>query len=114
MRCAILKRPLPMKQGDTYAQKLIWEADGAPVNTSGMTAIMQLRRDPNREVAMQLDTVSGITLGLGVVMLNASPTQTAELEPGLYDFDLEITHAGGRVETILSGKYNVIVDVTYV
>jgi hypothetical protein len=55
------------------------------------------------------DTTSG-TSGIATISLN--PTDTVNLEPGEYDFDISVRTAASETFTVMKGKMDLEYDVT--
>ena len=64
--------------------------------------------------ALSLTTGSGITItgATGNISIVASAAQTRAMEAGKYDYDLEITSAGGVVTRLIQGVATVSAEVT--
>lgn len=109
------KHDIYIEQGTTWSLPLVWKSsDGTPIDVTGYTARMQLRKkvtDP--EVVLELTTENGkITLGgaAGTITLDISATETAALTSGGV-YDLEMVN-GEIVTRLLEGKYSLSVEVT--
>lgn len=85
------------------------------VNLTGATAALQLRSLPSSsDAVLSLATGgNGITItGLtGQVNVHATATQTREIDPGIYYYDIEVT-IGGIVTRLAQGQAEVIAEVT--
>lgn len=123
-------------QGAYWSQALLWkDGDGNPVDLTGYTAEMQVRRsftDPTPEIVLQTNPKVGggagngrITLGLvedppGTplynILLEIEATATAALEATPSDrrwrYDLELVPPGGQVRRLLMGRFKVSLEVT--
>ena len=110
-----LKSALEIKQGDTFHLEIQWtDSEGTPVDMSGCSARMQLRRTPSEGVLLDMSTENGrITLGFGSIVLDVDAVTMRELSTPEGSFDLQITYSDGRVTTILGGAFRLIPDVTY-
>jgi hypothetical protein len=70
---------------------------------------------PDSEASLQKivtafsDTTSGTT---GVASVALTPSDTADLEPREYDFDIAVTTNDGDNYTVMKGKLNLEYDVT--
>ncbi|GEM_PF-2782636 len=104
---AIYNRP-PVVRGDTViGWSVDVQVDGAPQPID--SARLHLRTRYGRLVLAWPVTVSGSTVSMAQVP--ASDTADWPVESLVYD--LELTLAGGRVVTWLSGEQPVIADRTY-
>ena len=120
-----MSETIRIKRGDTWKATFIWQdSDDNFIDLTGADARLQLRKK-RRQIELK-DTVFPAELDLtvanggvfitgqeGKVDIEASPSQTAELQPDNYVTDLEITFPDGTVTS--SQTLNVIVerDVTY-
>jgi hypothetical protein len=105
-------------QGATFALTLTWRQGEPPVavNLTGYTARMQLREttgSPSTVLSLTSAGGGGLTLGgaAGTIALNVSATQTAELTPGTYLYDLELVN-GATVTRLVEGRAVVSPEVT--
>jgi hypothetical protein len=115
-------------QGAYWTETILWkDSAGDPVDVSGYTARMQVRRTfENETPELELTTTNGrITLGLiedppGTplynILLEIEATATAALEATFSDrrwrYDLELVPAGGQVRRLMMGKFKVSLEVT--
>lgn len=114
MKEARLRTPLHIKQGDTYYLQMLWEdSEGVPVDVTGCTARMQLRKDYGSPILLSLTTENGgIVLSLGKIEIKIDAEDTAKLREQRMKFDLEIIYADGRVVTLVGGEYLLLYEVT--
>jgi len=105
-----------MDQGSTWSVQLIYkDPNGAPINLSGYTAKMQLRRKFDSPTAVltlatggQGITITGIT---GTIAITATDEQTGTIDGGLYVYDLELDN-GGVITRLIQGQVTVSPQVT--
>lgn len=102
-------------QGTTWNRQLVWnDADDNPVDLTGFTARMQIRRDVQATgIDLSLTTENGgITIDspAGKVTMYATAAQTALLA-GTYYYDLEMV-SGDDVTRLLQGKFILDREVT--
>ncbi len=111
------KYDIVIEQGATFIKELTWKnGAGTPVDLTGRTARMQLRRTvDSAEVVHTMTTENGgITLGgaAGTVTMSIPATTTATFtHDGVYD--LEIVN-GSSVDRLVQGGYSVSKEVTRV
>ncbi|HAM24485.1 MAG TPA: hypothetical protein DCM51_02850 [Actinobacteria bacterium] len=101
-------------QGADFDFQITWTVSGSPVNLTGWTGRMQVRKIPGAPSAtLSLTSGSGITLGgaAGTVLVAATATQTAAIIPGTYKYDLELVN-GSHVTRLVQGDFTVIAEVT--
>lgn len=104
------------EQGATFSRTFTaYDADGDPINLTGFSGRMQVRRTVDASaVIISLTTANGrMSLGgaTGVVTLTLTATETAAItESGVYD--LELVSAGGTVTRLLKGSFRLDKEVT--
>ena len=101
-------------QGDTIRRSLRWANAGVPVDLAGYTARIQVRRHIDAaEVALELTTDAGITLGeAGSITFTVDAPATKALAPWVYAYSLELTSSGGEVTTLIRGGFEITQEVT--
>lgn len=102
-------------QGSTWTLQLVYnDSNGDPVNLTGYTAEMQIRKKFNSDTAVLTLSTSngGITIVplTGTLNLLATDEQTA-IEPGFYVYDLELNIGGTRTR-LIQGQVTVSGEVT--
>lgn len=106
---------LTIEQGSTFSKSVtIIDSDGLPVSFSGASAEMQIRETISAaSPAITLSTANGrISLGsAGLITLSIPATNTDDLAPGNYVYDLEVT-SGSTVKKYMSGMVKVVGEVT--
>lgn len=102
-------------QGSVFTLNLKYEdPDGNPINLSGQTARMQLRRRYDSAAVLTLTTGGGgivITGPTGNILITITDEQTGTLESGFYQYDLELDNAG-TIERLIQGQTTVSPQVT--
>lgn len=106
---------IEIEQGATFDLVFLYQDEsGEPIDMTGSTARMQLRRQFNSPSSLlSLTTENGrITIDVieGKITLNISATDTATLN-GSGVYDLELVN-GSIVNRILQGSYNVCPEAT--
>jgi len=106
-----------VEQGATFSYTLtLNDSAGAPVNLTGYTARMQMRRSvQSPDILISLTTANGrlvITPLTGVITMTISATDTAALNFQSAVYDLEIESAGGIVTRLIEGKVRLSLEVT--
>jgi len=111
------KHDIYIEQGATWSLPLVWKTiDGTPIDISGFTARMHIRKKITDAVfVVDLTTENGgITLGgtEGTIDLFISALDSAAIaiKDGVYD--LELVSGGGIVTRLLEGKATVSPEVT--
>lgn len=111
-----------IQQGADYALELknYWKCDGQadqPIDRSGSTALMQLRRTTQSPAVATFTHTSGITFdgAQGIIRIKLLAAATALILPGVYYFDLKLakTISGElRTERLIEGKVQVTPEVS--
>lgn len=106
---------LSIEQGATFNLIMTYQDEnGDPIDLTGMTARMQLRRQALSQLPLiSLTTENGrITLGgvTGEIILNISATDTEELT-GSGQYDLELVN-GPTVNRLIEGSFKICDEVT--
>ena len=109
---------LKIKRGDTWQQRFDWvqASNNLPVNLSNCTAKMDIVAIRGNEVAISISTASSpsvITIDgpNGIVTLRVEADDTADLKPGEYKTDLQITFPDGTVLSTDTFFIKIIEDV---
>lgn len=102
-------------QGSVFTLNLKYEdPDGNPINLSGQTARMQLRRRYDSAAVLTLTTSNGgivITGPTGNILITITDEQTGTLESGFFQYDLELDNQG-TIERLIQGQVTVSPQVT--
>ena len=105
-----------IEQGVTFTRVLTWkDSNGTPIDLTGYTARMQLRKTIESSVAaVSLTTENGgIDLGdaAGTITITIAATATANLIESEYAYDLELI-SGSIVKRPVQGKITISKEVT--
>jgi len=104
-----------LDQGSVFYINLQYEdPDGNPINLTGNTARMQLRRQYSTPAVLTLTTGGGgivITGATGNIAIEITDEQTETLEGGFYLYDLELNN-GGVISRLIQGTITVSPQVT--
>jgi len=102
-------------QGATLDKSFTATNDNVPINWTGYTGKLQVRRYINTSdtAVLTLTTGSGITAGAndGKVIFTVTAAQTGAIPAGNYVYDLELT-SGSYVVRFLQGRFTVDGQVT--
>ena len=106
-----------IEQGATFNRKLTWtNKNKTPINLTGYTAKMQVRKNPSDSVVLiELSTSNGriaITGLTGAIELTISATDTTAITWKGGVFSLELTSPGGVVTRLLEGTVTVSPEIT--
>lgn len=108
---------LTIFKGATFRQSLVWQdSDGVPVDLTGYSARMQVRKTINTEaVVVELSTFNGSILlqsATGAIEMHLSAAQTSVLIGKTGVYDLEMESADGTVTRLLYGDVTLSPEVT--
>ena len=105
-----------IEQGATFLLNLIWkDSEGDPIDLSGYTARMQVRRKvTSPDTLLSLTTENGgITLGgaAGTISVVAQAHQTDDISEKIGVYDLELV-TNGTVYRLIEGCVTISPEVT--
>jgi|688.fasta_scaffold786987_2 hypothetical protein len=105
-----------LDQGSVWDLEIEYQdPDGDPINLTGFTARMQLRKDYNNATAdLTLTTGGGgivITGATGTIDISVTAAQTETLDPAFYVYDLELI-SGSNISRLIQGQITVAEQVT--
>lgn len=106
-----------IEKGASFAPGTItWkDANDAPINLTGFTARMDIKKDVNSAAILNLTNANGrITLGgaAGTITLSIPAANTDTLVAGSYKYDLEVVSGAGVVTRLLEGNITVTENIT--
>lgn len=106
------RQDLVITRGDTETVYATMTTDGStPIDITGRTYAAQLRTTPDISI-ISASFVCAVTDGPnGEVTCTMTPTESSQLDPGYYYWDLQ-ENASGVISTILAGQVTVLADVT--
>jgi hypothetical protein len=104
-----------LDQGSVFSINLIYnDSSGNPIDLTGQTARMQIRRTFSSAAVLTLTSPSDgivITPLTGNILVTATTAQTSDLESGFFVYDLELNNQG-VVDRIIQGTITVSPQVT--
>lgn len=108
---------LIIDQYATFLTSFTWQtkSTGLPVNLTGYTAALQIRKTPKDAAALvSLTSSSGLVIdaAAGKVSVEISAATTGALAPGKYVWDLVLTSAATKKKRLVGGIATVLVGVT--
>ena len=112
-------RRLSMTRGDSQTYTITFtQSDGTPYCLKNWAVFLTLKTNyalPDSEAALQkivttfADTVAGTS---GVAVISLDPTDTVDLDPAEYDFDIAVRTSSNETFTVMKGKFDLQYDVT--
>lgn len=102
-------------RGDTFQTQVAIKQNGTDYTpVQGDIVRFALKRNQfNHDKTQYLDKEPLVlkTIPIDTLILELEPNDTAGLNFGEYDYDIEITMANGRVDTFISGKMHIKPEV---
>ena len=91
----------PFKRGDTWRLTFAWKNNGTPIDLSGCTAKMQIRKKQSGILLAEITDEDGITITgeTGEVDVAFPSVVTADVEVGIHETNLQITFESGEVQS---------------
>lgn len=105
------KANIIIDQGTTFSTSIfITDENGDPIDLTSYTGVSQMRKHYTSSNSQSFS----VSLGgnQGTVTLSLTSTQTANLTPGRYVYDVEITSGSNVVSRIIEGIVTVTPEVT--
>ena len=112
-------RRLNLTRGDSQTYTLLFkQSDGTPYCLKNWSVFFTLKTNPSlpdsqaslqKIVTTFSDTTSGTS---GIATISLLPTDTVNLDPAEYDFDISVRTSANETYTVMKGKFNLEYDVT--
>jgi hypothetical protein len=106
---------LTIQKGSTWTQSIRWLTSGVVVDITGFTGRMKIKKSYySTSSEIELTTENNRMLlggGLGTIEIGLTATETEQLIPGKYVYDLELIN-GSSVINLMSGRITVLDEVT--
>lgn len=113
----LLSWPLIINQGDTWNVTIIWtDSEDEPVDLSGVTGAMQLRRFFDYPVLLDITTENGrmeIVGPEGRIEISVDNDTMAAIKVSAGVFDLKLTYPDGVRTTLMRGEWQLKYEVTH-
>lgn len=113
------KKNIVIEKGATFKMSLLWkDQNNAPVDLTGYTARMQVRKTISSDTALlSLTTENGdIVLGgtAGTILIEVSDADTSAIPDNVKSgvYDLEMESASGIVTRLIEGEADIRPEVT--
>lgn len=104
------------EQGSNYLTTITYtDDDGDPVNLTGYTTRMQVRKFAGSSSPfITLTSGNGLTItaGTGVIDMAITADALSAVPAGSYKYDLEIISGAGVVTKLLGGSFEISAEVT--
>jgi hypothetical protein len=101
-------------QGSDYSNIVtVTASNGQPLNLTGFTVASQLRKSFSSSTAYNF-SASILSASLGRVRLQLSATQSEEIPPGRYLYDVEVTSSSGGKTRVVEGIATITPQITQV
>ena len=112
---------LSQVRGDSRSYTLTFSNENGVINITGWTVTFTLKKNwqlPDSLASLQKIITSHIAPTLGQTVIQLLPEDTRNLDPGDYDFDIQVLANTGtsgtasEIYTVQRGKYTLEYDVT--
>ena len=111
---------LSLIRGDSQTYTLTFkQSDGTVYNIKNWAVFFTVKTnwelaDSEKSVQVITTTFAGTTgsAAAGIAIINLVPTDTVDLEPGEYDYDIAVRTNNNETYTVLRGKLDIEYDVT--
>ena len=111
-----MSRALSIKRGDTWQANWQYrDSAGDPIDLTGCSARLWLKPRYNDTAALEISSSSGelvIDGAAGDIAQTVSAATMAEIDPGIYRADLEITWTDSTVTSTETVYVSVVEDIT--
>jgi hypothetical protein len=111
-------RKLTLTRGDTqtYTLRFMKGTSGTPYDLTGWTVYLTLKTDWNQAdsaaAAQKIVTSHGTAGTNGYATISLASTDTVNLDPGEYFFDIAVKTVANETYTVMKGLFNLEYDVT--
>lgn len=96
-------------QGANLNQSLTWRnPNGTPIDLTGYTAQMRVARNKGGTLVLNPTSQNGeivINGPAGNIQISVSAADTAEVESGIYVYEVDVTSGDGTVTRLLEGQF---------
>ena len=105
-------------RGDSRAKGFkLTDESGTAVDITGFSFILTVNThrnpDPGVPIGTELFSVAGTIIDAAAGTFSFAPTAVnTDQDPGDYFYDIQMTDAGGGIQTIIKGKFIVIQDIS--
>lgn len=107
-----ITKNLFLDQGSTFLfSTIVTNSLGNAINIStGYTAAAKMKR--SYYSSQGITFAASITGSTGNIQISLTPTQTKDLKPGRYVYDIELQYPDGTITRIIQGQIHVDPEVT--
>jgi hypothetical protein len=101
-----------LEQGVTFSKIITVKEDGTAMNLTGYSARSQMRAThDSTSIALTFSTTVS-NASNGQITIQATDSQTAAVEEGIYVYDVEMESDSGTVTRLIEGTVTVTPEVT--
>ncbi len=101
-----------MEQGATFSRQLTIKEDGSAMDLTGYSVASKFRSTHDSSTVVGTFTCTITSASGGVITMAMTASATADIEEGIYKYDLEITSGSGTVTRLIEGDITVNPEVT--
>ena len=102
-----------LDQGATFTRQLTVKDDGSVMNLTGYSVASKMRSTHDSSTVAGTFTCTISDASGGKITMNMTASTTADIEEGMYVYDIEITSGAGTVTRLMEGSVTVTPEVTY-
>ena len=101
-----------LEQGATFNRILTLKENNAVMNLTGYSVASKMRSTHDSSTVVGTFTCTISNASGGIITISMTSSTTANIEEGMYVYDLEITSSGGTVTRLMEGNITVNPEVT--
>jgi len=101
-----------LDQGATFTRQLTVKENGSAMNLTGYSVASKMRSTHDTSTVAGTFTCTISNASGGIITISMTSSTTANIEEGMYVYDLEITSSGGTVTRLMEGNITVNPEVT--
>ena len=101
-----------LEQGATFNRILTLKENNSAMNLSGYSVASKMRSTHDSSTVVGTFTCTISNASAGEITMQMTNSTTADLEEGMYVYDLEITNSAGTVTRVMEGSVTVNPEVT--
>ena len=101
-----------LEQGATFARTLTVKENNSAMDLTGYSVASKMRSTHDSSTVVGTFTCTISNASGGVITMQMTNSTTADIEEGVYVYDIEITSGAGTVTRLMEGNITVNPEVT--
>ncbi len=101
-----------LEQGATFTRTLTVKENNSAMNLTGYSVASKMRSTHDSSTVVGTFTCTISNASGGVITMQMTNSTTADIEEGVYVYDIEITSSAGTVTRLMEGNITVNPEVT--